>query len=167
MTQQSDPSDVAEQIGTDPQVDVTEDASGKESYHGYSVDDESQPQSSGDSLVDNRGLAEPLDEGYSPPEKYSAGQGYGNTPLEEELGETLDQRVVQEIPEPDPYEVAAREVDETAGEVGNERTGRLVAEGDGDAVPDDNLLADDVGIDGAGAAAEEAAMHTIDEEETP
>jgi hypothetical protein len=34
-----------------------------ESYHSYSVDDEDQPQSSGDSLVDNRGLAEPLDEG--------------------------------------------------------------------------------------------------------
>ena len=37
--------------------------------------------------MDNRGLAEPLDEGYSPPEKWSVGQGYGNTPLEEELGE--------------------------------------------------------------------------------
>jgi hypothetical protein len=59
MTQQSDPSDVSEQIGTDPQVDVTEDASGKESYHGYSVDDESQPQSPGDSLVDPGGVVRP------------------------------------------------------------------------------------------------------------
>src|SRR5690606_35948324 len=51
-----------------------------ESYGEYSVDDEDQPQGDGDSLVDNRGLREPLDEGYSPPEKWSAAQGYGNTP---------------------------------------------------------------------------------------
>ena len=160
----SEQPDIAAAIGTDPSVDVTGDASDNESYHGYSVDDESQPQSTGDSLVDDRGLAEPLDEGYSPPEKYSAGQGYGNTPLEEELGETLDQRIAQEIPEPDPYEVAEQEADDPDGEVGSERTGRLVAEGDGDAVPDNDLLAHDVGIDGAGASAEEAAVHTIDDE---
>jgi hypothetical protein len=75
-----------------------------ESYNTYSVDDEDQPQSFGDSLVDDRGLPEPLDEGYSPPEKWSPGEGYGNTQLEEELGETLDQRIAQEEPEPDPYD---------------------------------------------------------------
>src|SRR3954470_9206041 len=105
--QQPDP-DTA--IGTDPAVDVTQDASDNESYHGYSVDDETQPQSTGDSLVDDdRGLADPLDEGYSPPEKWSAGQGFGNTPLEESMGESLEQRLEQEIPEPDPYDVAERE----------------------------------------------------------
>ena len=165
MTQQ--PDDLAEQIGTDPAADVTGEASEQESYHGYSVDDETQPQGSGDSLVDDRGLAEPLDEGYSPPEKYSAGQGYGNTPLEEELGETLDQRIAQEVPEPDPYELAATEAadvdSEVGGQVGGERTGRLVAEGEGEAVPDNDLLADDVGIDGAGASAEEAAVHITDQ----
>src|SRR6187402_43252 len=78
-----------------------------ETYHGYSVDDEDQPQSTGDSLVDDdRGIAEPLDEGYSPPEKWSPGQKYGNTPLEEATGESLGQRVAQEGPEPDPYEEA-------------------------------------------------------------
>ena len=86
-----------------------DDASDKESYHGYSVDDEDQPQDTGHSLTDARGLPEPLDEGYSPPEKWSAGQGWGNTPLEEQLGETLDQRLEQEVPEPDPYEQAASE----------------------------------------------------------
>src|ERR671929_1308740 len=106
MTEQ--PDGIAEQIGTDASVDDTGDISGKESYHGYSVDDEDQPQSSGDSLVDDRGLANPLDEGYSPPEKWSAGQGYGNTPLEESAGETLDQRLEQEVPEADPYEQAER-----------------------------------------------------------
>jgi hypothetical protein len=135
-----------------------------ENYHGYSVDDEDQPQSSGDSLVDNRGLDEPLDEGYSPPEKWSAAQGYGNTPLEEELGESLDQRLAQEEPEPDPYEAAAEETEDVGGEVGGERSGRLVADDEG-IMPDveEDMVAHDVGIDGAAASAEEAAVHVIDE----
>jgi hypothetical protein len=144
-----------------------------ETYHGYSVDDEDQPQSTGDSLTDNRGLAEPLDEGYSPPEKWSPAQKFGNTPFEEATGETLDQRVAQEEPEPDPYaEAEAIPVAVIEGalpdevtEVGDERAGRLVAPDEGahtDTVPE--AYAEDVGIDGAGAGAEEAAMHIIDED---
>ena len=135
-----------------------------ESYNTYSVDDEDQPQSFGDSLVDDRGLAEPLDEGYSPPEKWSAGEGYGNTQLEEELGETLDQRLAQEEPEPDPYDEARTETEDVGGEVGRERAGRLVDE-NGGIGPDDepDMVGEDVGIDGAGASAEEAAVHVIDE----
>ncbi|MCW2843851.1 MAG: hypothetical protein JWN22_1767 [Nocardioides sp.] len=161
MTEQ--PDDATEQIGTDPGVDVTEDASTQqESYHGYSVDDEDQPQGSGDSLVDDRGLSEPLDEGYSPPEKWSAAQGYGNTPLEEELGETLDQRVAQEIPEPDPYVAADLESTDPDTEVGSERAGRLVAEDEGVRTDTEkDLVAGDVGIDGAAASAEEAAVHVL------
>jgi hypothetical protein len=136
-----------------------------ESYNTYSVDDEDQPQSSGDSLVDNRGLAEPLDEGYSPPEKWSPAEGYGNTPLEEELGETLDQRLAQEEPEPDPYELAATETEDVRGGVGSERAGRLVEPDEGAHVDvEGDLLAQDVGIDGAAASAEEAAVHVIDEQ---
>ena len=75
------PESVSEQIGTEATPPDTGDTSVNESYHGYSVDDEDQPQASGDSLVDDRGLAEPLDEGYSPPEKWSPAEGYGNTPL--------------------------------------------------------------------------------------
>jgi hypothetical protein len=140
-----------------------------ESYNTYSVDDEDQPQGDGDSLVDSRGLTEPLDEGYSPPEKWSAAEGYGNTPYEEETGETLDQRIAQEEPEPDPYEQAANETEGEVGEVGevgDRRAGRLVDEDEG-LGPDEeqDLVADDVGIDGAGASAEEAAVHVIDEEQ--
>jgi hypothetical protein len=135
-----------------------------EFYNSYSVDDEDQPQSSGDSLVDDRGLPEPLDEGYSPPEKWSVGEGYGNTPLEEELGETLEQRIAQEEPEPDPYEEAAFETEDVGGEVGNVRAGRLVDEDQGLGIDEEkDLVAEDVGIDGAGASAEEAAVHVIDE----
>lgn len=134
-----------------------------ESYGEYSVDDEDQPQGDGDSLVDNRGLREPLDEGYSPPEKWSAAQGYGNTPREEAEGETLDQRISQEEPEPDPYlEAESEDLDD--GEVGNERAGRLVDPGSGQGEDTEaSLIGSDVGIDGAGASAEEAAMHIIDE----
>ena len=137
-----------------------------ESYNSYSVDDEDQPQGDGDSLVDSRGLDEPLDEGYSPPEKWSPAEGFGNTPAEEEQGETLDQRIAQEEPEPDPYELAANESEDVTGEVGTARAGRLVDEDEG-LGPDleKDLVAEDVGIDGAGASAEEAAVHVIDDEE--
>ena len=134
-----------------------------ETYNDYSVDDEDQPQGDGDSMSDDRGLTEPLDEGYSPPEKWSVGQGYGNTPLEEELGETLDQRIAQEEPEPDPYaEEDVEDLDD--GEVGNARAGRLVAPDEGAGEDEDSeMFADDAGIDGAGASAEEAAVHEVEE----
>jgi hypothetical protein len=132
----------------------------KEFYDGYSVDDEDQPQAFGDALTDNRGLAEPLDEGYSPPERWSAGQGYGTTELEATQGAGLDERLREEEPETAPY--AAQDV---AGEVGTERAGRLVGD-DAGAGPDTEpgLHATDVGIDGAGASAEEAAVHVIADE---
>jgi hypothetical protein len=139
-----------------------------ESYGDYSVDDEDQPQGGGDSLTDDRGLAEPLDEGYSPPEKWSVAEGFGNTPYEEAVGESLDQRVAQEEPEPDPYVQAELEDADPDtnldGDPADARAGRLVApdEGLGEDV-DKELVAEDVGIDGAGASAEEAAVHEIPE----
>ncbi len=174
--------DIAAEIGTDPAVDTTGDSTDNESYHGYSVDDETQPQGEGDSLVDDRGLAEPLDEGYSPPEKWSAGQGYGNTPLEESMGESLDQRVEQEVAEPDPYEQAADEAErgdlaplvaeenpsaeELEADTDGGRAGRLVAPDEGLRTDTEkDLVADDVGIDGAAAGAEEAAVHVVDDPE--
>jgi len=162
--------DIASEIGTDPGVDATGDASDNESYHGYSVDDEDQPQSTGDSLVDDRGLPEPLEEGYSPPEKWSAAQGFGNTPLEEQMGETLDQRLQQEVPEPDPYEQAELEADpdeeDVDDEVGDVRAGRLVEPDEGVHVDQEkDLVAEDVGIDGAAASAEEAAVHVIPDDQ--
>ena len=176
MTEQPD---VSEAIGTDAASTGADDSTENESYHGYSVDDEDQPQSTEDSLTDSRGLAEPLEEGYSPPEKWSAAQGWGNTPLEEELGSTLEDRLKAEVPEPDPYEEAAAEAephdeddewvpDDRAELVGDERAGRLVAPDEG--VREDvekDLVGEDVGIDGAGASAEEAAVHVLDESTLP
>src|SRR5262245_28769989 len=140
-----------------------------EVYGDYSVDDEDQPQGYGDSLSDDRGLEDPLDEGYSPPEKWSVAEGYGNTPLEEELGESLDQRLAQEVPEADPYAEAERASeypeeyeDLDDGELGNARAGRLVAPDEGSHEDEHSEeWAEDVGIDGAGASAEEAAVHVV------
>ena len=165
MTEQ--PENLSEQIGTDPAVDSDGQAQDQELYHGYSVDDETQPQSTQDSLTDDRDLPEPLDEGYSPPEKWSVAQGYGNTPLEEQTGESLDQRLRQEEPEPDPYDAAAQAREDVSGEVGEDRAGRLVAEDEGTHEDiEKDLVAEDVGIDGAAASAEEAAVHVIPDEES-
>ena len=100
-------------------------------------------------------------------EDWSAGQGFGNTPYEEATGESLEQRIAQEEKEPDPYDEAERaEGDEDLddGEVGAERAGRLVDpdEGTGEDTEND-LIGDDVGIDGAAASAEEAAVHVVPE----
>ena len=73
----------------------------QEIYGGYSVDDEDQPGNIDD--LGDPAVADELDRGYSPPEKYSAGQGYGNTPWEEEHRESIDQRIAQEEPDVDPY----------------------------------------------------------------
>ena len=67
----------------------------------YSVDDEDQPDS-GDSLVD-RGLDDALDEGYSPPEKPRGVNAFGTTAAEQHQGESLEQRMAQEEPDPTAY----------------------------------------------------------------
>ncbi|TCC26406.1 DUF5709 domain-containing protein [Kribbella sindirgiensis] len=133
----------------------------REDYGSYSVDDEDQLQAS-DTLND-RGVEDLLDEGYSPPEKWSAGEGFGTTADEALQGETLDQRIAQEVPDVDPY---AEEGEDVGGpQVGAERSGRLVASDEGARSDDDSeLYAEDVGIDGAAAGAEEAAVHVVDEE---
>lgn len=134
----------------------------QEIYGDYSVDDEDQPgniEDLGDSDVEDE-----LDRGYSPPEQYSAAQGYGNTPWEEQQGESLDQRLRQEIPEEDPYAPAEDTENVDDGEVGRARAGRLVDpdRGTGEDTEAD-LVGEDVGIDGAAASAEEAAVHVVDD----
>ena len=76
-----------------------------ETYGDYSVDDEDQPSNLED--LPDPDVDDELDRGYSPPERYSAGQGFGNTPYEEATGETLEQRLAQEQPEPDELGAAA------------------------------------------------------------
>lgn len=133
-----------------------------------------------DTLVD-RGVEDVLDEGYVAPDEWSPAEGYGNTAEEMREGETLDQRLKQEVPdvleqldelaEEDDLSGLDAEVAEIeradalggdTGEidldgVGVERAGRLVADS-----ADGAMFGDEVGIDGAAASAEEAAVHVVD-----
>jgi hypothetical protein len=92
---------------------------------------------------------DPLDQGIAPPDRWSPGEGFGTTAEEEEEGESLDQLLAEEEPDPDPYAEDEQEPD-----------------GDEGAHPDAeaDLVARDVGIDGGAASAEEAAVHVDDED---
>jgi hypothetical protein len=122
------------------------------------VDDETQLPA--EDTLEDRGVDDLLDEGYSPPEREPRHLRRAPTGAEQHEGESLDERLAQEEPEPDPYE----EADHDPG-AGDPRAGRLVApdEGLGEDVVGDEV-ARDVGIDGGAASAEEAAVHVIDED---
>lgn len=113
-----------------------------------------------DELLDTR-ISDILDEGYSPPDREPS--VHVPTQSEEERGESLDELLSAE--EPEVWDRDEENLfDETGDEVGDERAGRLVGVGsDGYRDTEKDLLAGDVGIDGAGASAEEAAVHVIDE----
>lgn len=123
--------------------------------------DQLQPE---DTLED-RGVEDVLDEGYSPPERETDHLKHP------EGGETLQERLDDEEPEVWEQAEEARQDGpddirdgDVGGEVGEERTGRLIAPDEGTTTDTEkDLVGTDEGIDGAGASAEEAAMHTIDD----
>ncbi len=124
------------------------------SSDGYSVDDDDQLTQE-DALID-RGVDDLLDEGYSPPDRWRQPRDH----------ETLDQLLSEEEPDPAMALDDAEAPDEQAGddEVGDRRSGRLVAPDAGFGEDDEaELVGEDVGIDGGAASAEEAAVHIIDE----
>ena len=177
----SDVSDMADQgdlaaSGTEPNENIDDDLTS------YSVDDEDQPGNLEDLGDDD--VEDPLDRGYSPNETERGTDAFGTTAYEQSLDETIDQRILQEEPDPntaygrpenesgldeprvggdDPDSIAAEDDWLGDSEVGDARAGRLVApdQGAGDDV-DKELVGEDVGIDGAGASAEEAAVHVIE-----
>lgn len=124
-----------------------------------------------DSLID-RGVADVLDEGFSPVERPLATEDFGTTARETAEGENIEGRLARELPDIR-YDDDGDGLGDTADtdgelrddEVGTERAGRLVAVG-GDFDDDEELYAEDAGIDGAGASAEEAAVHVIAERES-
>jgi Family of unknown function (DUF5709) len=158
------------------------DETGKPKFTEYGQEDAS------DTLEGDPG-DDPLDQGIIAPDRWSAAGRYGTTADEEEAGESLDQLLDEEEPEPDPYAVAGDETGEDAGrETGGDtggdtgedaaeapdatpaggysadpRAGRLVGEDEGAHLnADPDLVARDVGIDAGAASAEEAAVHTLD-----
>jgi uncharacterized protein DUF5709 len=120
----------------------------------YSVDDDDQLTQE-DALID-RGVDDLLDEGYTPPDRW----------LEPRDHQSLDELLSAEEPDPAMQLDDSDYPDEQAGddEVGDRRSGRLVAPNAGFGEDDeDELLGYDVGIDGGAASAEEAAVHIIPE----
>jgi Family of unknown function (DUF5709) len=140
-----------------------------------------QVQDTTDTLIGAPG-DDPLDRGVIPPERWSAGVRFGDTAAEQSEGESLDQLLAEEEPddtldyEEDDEEAEDFEGDDDAGDEDvdglllddgpDPRAGRLVAEDEG-AHPDEeeDLVARDVGIDGGGATAEEAAIHVVEEDD--
>ena len=118
---------------------------------------------------------DPLDKGVAPPDRWSAGEGFGTTAPEEQEGESLDQLLAEE--EPDAEADSDEDEDEGEGEdlraddlwdddEPEPRSGRLVADDEGAHADDeDELVAHDVGIDGGAASAEEAAVHVLNDDD--
>ncbi|MFE9359521.1 DUF5709 domain-containing protein [Streptomyces olivaceoviridis] len=118
--------------------------------------------------VGERSYDDMLDEGYSPPERPLGVTKYGTTAAEQHEGESLDERLGQEVPDVTPP--AGDEIGDLPGgegepldpEAGAARAGRLVAPDEGaHADTTKEEVAEDVGIDAGAAGAEEAAVHVV------
>ena len=122
-------------------------------------EDQLQPQDT----LDDRGVDDILDEGISPPEHLRGSNAKGVTARPRRwrarpstTGSARRSRRSGRRPRPSPR--PRRSTAALGAEVGDERTGRLMATDD-----TTDAYAEDEGIDGAGASAEEAAVHTIEE----
>lgn len=147
----------------------------------YGDEDQLQPEDT----LEQEDVDDVLDRGYSPPEKLHGSLAHGVTAEEQGRDETIEERIHQEVPDPasaygapdnesgldeervggdDPDAIDAEDDWLGDGEVGDERAGRLVAPDEGLGSDDEkDLVGEDVGIDGAAASAEEAAVHVIGE----
>ena len=131
---------------------------------------------------------DPLDRGVATPERWSAAIRYGSTAAEQQAGESLDQALDEEEPdvtldiEDEPDEDIGPDETATDDDVRwyllkddpDPRAGRLVdeddevyEEGGNYLVARDDDVAQDVGADGGGATAEEAAIHVVDDDADP
>jgi hypothetical protein len=133
--------------------------------------DQESGQLGAEDTLDDRGVTDPLDEGVSPAERPWIGDGWGVTPREEATGESWDGRLARELPDADTDGDTdgdqLGDSSDTDGElwddeVGEGRAGRLVGRDEGGTPDEDEeLWASDIGVDGAGASAEEAAIHVV------
>jgi len=121
--------------------------------------------------LENDGVGDPLDRGWSPPERPWAVERADVTAAVRRHGETLDERLAEELPDKavpegdDLGDCEGTDGELLDNEVGAARSGRLVAPDEGVHEDEESaLVARDVGIDGAAASAEEAAMHIVDED---
>jgi hypothetical protein len=152
----------------------------------YSIDDEDQLQGA-ETLMDGAD-DDILDEGYSPADRPQGSDAWGTTPFEQAQDETIEQRILQEEPDPnsaygapdnesgldrlddetvggdDPDAIPAE--DDFIGDTGS-LAGRLVAPDEGAHLDrESESIAGDVAFAGSGATAEEAAMHIVEDDYT-
>jgi Family of unknown function (DUF5709) len=153
-------------------------------YESTNVDD-LEVRDAYDTLDGNPG-DDPLDRGVITPERWSDAIRFGTTAEEEEEGESLDQLLAEEEPDPaleldddlddedeqraeditGDYDAGDEDVDGLLLDEPSPRAGRLVAEDEGAHVSAEaDLVARDVGIDGGAASAEEAAVHVVDDDD--
>lgn len=130
-----------------------------------------------DTLSDR--ASDPYDEGWSPPERPLGVEHTGTTAEEQREGESLDERLSEEVPDPALQVPGPAEYDDGIGDtvgtdgepieeaqVGDVRAGRLFApdEGAGEDPEDvarQDMIGEDMGVDGGAASAEEAAVHIM------
>lgn len=120
--------------------------------------------------LDDDAVGDPLDVGVAAADRWSGANRFGTTRAEARAGESLDQLLAQEEPDIDPYAEPVPDEDELLrrGDQAEPRAGRLVADDAGFGEDEQaDAVAWDVGIDGGGASAEEAAVHVVDDPNGP
>jgi hypothetical protein len=102
---------------------------------------------------------DPLDTGYSPPDREPRATRYGTTEDEELRGESLADKLAEEVPD-----ISDDPVDEDYDfDEADPIAGRLIAPDEGaHADLEADAIASDTGL-GGGESAEEAAIHVIEE----
>lgn len=101
---------------------------------------------------------EAMQTGYNPPDREPYNFKHFPTPREEHDGESLDEKLAEEVPD-----VSVDDIDDEAADP---RAGRLLAPGEGvGADEESDEIAEDVGPAGYASSAEEAAVHVRDEDE--
>jgi hypothetical protein len=121
-----------------------------------------------DESLDDDEVGTDVDEGYSPAERPWGLTAWGITEREEAGHEDLGHRLAGEVPDVGDavYGDGIGDASDTDGEpiddqVGDVRSGRLVPGGVDRSDSSSDFRARDVGVDGAGASAEEAAIHVV------
>ncbi|MFJ8670200.1 DUF5709 domain-containing protein [Streptomyces sp. NPDC093600] len=160
------PQDAHDQAAADAAVPDDE-ARGDDVYQPVNADVGNRPDDELDleNAIGADELDDMLDQGYAPPDRPHAVTRHGTTGREQSEGESLDERLAQEVPDTAPPpgdgigDLPGGDGEPVDQESGATRAGRLAPVDEPSPRRNVGVVARDVGIDGGAAAAEEAAMH--------
>ena len=137
---------------------------------GYRQDDDGDAQAASgllesEDVLEDDSYGDVLERGYSPRDAPVVGDDYADG---------LDARLAREVPERADDDDEGDGLGDVVGtdgelrddEVGGARSGRLADDDDGYGDDESELWAEDQGIDGAGASAEEAAVHVVRDDDS-